>query len=184
MFVKSNMDVLVKYNKGNDFIEIKPMTVTYIRDGLVTPKELMDCYGQRIVILSNDQVERVIEEQVIDNEIEKFEKKEEVAGSKIKDPEGAEGEEANTGDADVDDFLNGKTDVVPEGTEEITEEEALKLKAQADAEAKAKEEAEKLEALKAKEAAEKAKAKEEAKAKSAAKSAKTPAKKASKKNNK
>ena len=180
MFVKSNMDVLVKYNKGNDFIEIKPMTVTYIKDGLVTPKELTDCYGQRVIILSNDQVEEVIEEQIVDNEIERLGNKEEEAN----DPS-AEGDEANTGDEAVDDFLNGKTDVVPEGTEEITEEEALKLKAQADAEARAKEEAEKLEALKAKEAAEKAKAKEETKVKSAAKSTKAPAKnKGNKKNNK
>lgn len=168
------MEVAVKYNKGNDFIEIKPMTVTYIKDGLVTPKELTDCYGQRIIILSNNQVEDVIEEQVVDNEIEKLENKEEVDNTPA---------EANTGDEEVDDFLNGKTDVVPEGTEEITEEEALKLKAQADAEAKAKEEAEKLEALKAKEAAERA-AKEEAK-KAASKQAKAPAKnKGAKKNNK
>ena len=173
MFVKSNMEVAVKYNKGNNFIEIKPMTVTYIKDGLVTPKELTDCYGQRIIILSNDQVEDVIEEQVTDNEIERLGNKEEVDDTPV---------EANTGDEEVDDFLNGKTDVVPEGTEEITEE-ALKLKAQADAEAKAKEEAEKLEALKAKEAAERA-AKEEAK-KAASKQAKAPAKnKGAKKNNK
>ena len=168
------MEVAVKYNKGNNFIEIKPMTVTYIKDGLVTPKELTDCYGQRIIILSNDQVEDVIEEQVVDNEIETLGNKEEVDNTPA---------EANTGDEEVDDFLNGKTDVVPEGTEEITEEEALKLKAQADAEAKAKEEAEKLEALKAKEAAERA-AKEEAK-KAASKQAKAPAKnKGAKKNNK
>ena len=181
MFVKSNMEVAVKYNKGNNFIEIKPMTVTYIKDGLVTPKELIDCYGQRIIILSNDQVEGVIEEQVIDNEIERL-GNEEVDNTPV---------EANTGDEEVDDFLNGKTDVVPEGTEEITEEEALKLKAQADAEAKAKEETEKLDALKAKEAAERAakegakKADKEEAKKAASKQAKAPAKnKGAKKNNK
>ena len=185
MFVKSNMEVAVKYNKGNNFIEIKPMTVTYIKDGLVTPKELTDCYGQRIIILSNDQAEDVIEEQVTDNEIERL-GDEEADNTPV---------EANTGDEEVDNFLNGKTDVVPEGTEEITEEEALKLKAQADAEAKAKEETEKLEALKAKEAAERADKEEAKKAdkevdkedakKAASKQTKAPAKnKGAKKNNK
>ena len=42
---------------------------------------------------------------------------------------------ANTGDEAVDAFLNGETDDVPEGTEEITEEEAKDLEAQANAEA-------------------------------------------------
>ena len=149
MFVRSKMSIPVKYNKGNDFIELKPNTVTYVSDALITAQELKNCYGERIEIMSNDQVEAHVEEQIIDNEI-------------------AEGDEANTGDEEVDDFLNGKTDIVPEGTVEITEEEALKLKAQA--------EAEKLEALKAKELAEKAKAKE------AKKPAAKPAKKGTKKN--
>lgn len=153
MFVRSKMSIPVKYNKGNDFIELKPNTVTYVSDALITAQELKNCYGERIEIMSNDQVETNIENQIIENEI-------------------AKGDEANTGDEEVDDFLNGKADVVPKGTVEITEEEALKLKAQAEAEARAKEEAEKLEALKAKELAEKAKAKE----------AKKPAKKGTKKN--
>lgn len=42
-------------------------------------------------------------------------------------------EAANTGDKDVDAFLNGETDKVPEGTEEITEEEAEKLQENAEA---------------------------------------------------
>ena len=157
MFVRSKMSIPVKYNKGNDFIELKPNTVTYVSDALITAQELKNCYGERIEIMSNDQIEACVEEQIVENEI-------------------AKGDEANTGDEKVDNFLNGKTDVVPEGTVEITEEEALKLKAQAEAEAKAKEEAEKLEALKAKELAEKAKAKE------AKKSTKAPAKKSTKKN--
>ena len=36
-------------------------------------------------------------------------------------------EKANTGDKEVDSFLNGETDELPEGTEIITEEEANKL---------------------------------------------------------
>lgn len=47
---------------------------------------------------------------------------------------------ANTGDEAVDAFLNGETDEVPEGTEEITEEEAKDLEAQANAEAEEGEE--------------------------------------------
>ena len=40
----------------------------------------------------------------------------------------AEAEEtANTGDKEVDAFLNGETDKMPEGAEEITEEEAKEL---------------------------------------------------------
>ena len=47
---------------------------------------------------------------------------------------------AKTGDEAVDAFLNGETDEVPEGTEEITEEEAKDLEAQANAEAEEGEE--------------------------------------------
>lgn len=38
-------------------------------------------------------------------------------------------EQANTGDKEVDDFLNGETDNLPEGTEEIEEKDALVLEA-------------------------------------------------------
>ena len=48
----------------------------------------------------------------------------------------AEAEEtANTGDKEVDAFLNGETDKMPEGAEEITEEEAKALEEKANAEA-------------------------------------------------
>lgn len=54
--------------------------------------------------------------------------------------------EANTGNEEVDNFLNGKSDKLPDGTTEITEEEALRLQKEADekaaAEQKAKEELE------------------------------------------
>ena len=49
-------------------------------------------------------------------------------------------EKANTGDKEVDEFLNGETDKLPEGAEEITEEEAKDLEAQANAEAEEGEE--------------------------------------------
>ena len=130
MFVKSSMDRDVKYSKSTGAILIKANTVTLIDDNLVTAKELKDCYGSRITIMSQENVEQYM------------------------------GDLANTGNADVDAFLNGETDELPEGTKEIDNEEALRLqKAEEErlaAEAKAKEEAEKLEALKAAEAAKKA----------------------------
>ena len=156
MFIRSNMSISVTYNKSTGSIVLKPKTVTYVADEIVTAEELKGCYGDRIEILTDEEAKAIMEEQVPPVEDSKTDI----------NPEGKEeneGEEANTGDEAVDDFLNGKTDVVPEGTTEITEEEALKLKEQADAEAKVKEEAEKLEALKAKEAAEKAAKKAEEK---------------------
>ena len=47
---------------------------------------------------------------------------------------------ANTGDEAVDAFLNGEIDEVPEGTEEITKEEAEALEEKANAEAEEGEE--------------------------------------------
>lgn len=47
---------------------------------------------------------------------------------------------ANTGDKEVDAFLNGETDKMPEGAEEITEEEAKALEEKANAEAEEGEE--------------------------------------------
>ena len=174
MFVRSSMSVPVRYSKSKGSIILKPNTVTFVDDTLVTAKELKDCYGDRIAILSQDLVEQIIQEEApkaneeskqdsdTDNTpVNDGEGKEEDAEGEGASEDDGEGEESNTGDKDVDDFLNGKTDVVPDGTTEITEEEALKLQKEAEekaaAEAKAKEEAEKLAQLKAKEAEEKAK---------------------------
>lgn len=49
----------------------------------------------------------------------------------VENAEATETETANTGDEQVDAFLNGETDEVPEGTEIITEEEAEKLEEEA-----------------------------------------------------
>lgn len=153
MFVRSSMEIPVTYSKSIGSVTLKPKSVTYVDETIVTAKELKDCYGDRIAILADEVAEPEVKEIVEDSKVDI-------------NPEGKEeneGEEANTGDEAVDDFLNGKTDVVPDGTTEITEEEALKAKEAADAEAKAKEEAEKLEALKAKEEADKAAKKAEEK---------------------
>ena len=54
------------------------------------------------------------------------EAKEEVIET-VETVETVEAEQANTGDEQVDAFLNGETDELPEGTEIITEEEAEEL---------------------------------------------------------
>jgi hypothetical protein len=101
MFVKSSMGRDVKYSKSTGAILIKANTVTLIDDNLVTVKELKDCYGDRITIMSQEAVDQLV------------------------------GELANTGNPEVDAFLNGETEQVPEGTEEIDEAEALRLEAEA-----------------------------------------------------
>ena len=168
MFVKSSMSVPVRYNKSTGFIELKPKTVTYVDENIISANELLACYGSRISILPAELVEEIIKEEAekvnkesaedleIDTTLD--EGKEEDEGNEGTDEanegeegtdevnegdEANDGDEANTGDKDVDDFLNGKTDVVPDGTTEITEEEALKLKEEADKKAKEAEKANK-----------------------------------------
>ena len=60
------------------------------------------------------------------NAIKDKEAKEEVVET-VETVETVEAEQANTGDEQVDAFLNGETDELPEGTEIITEEEAEEL---------------------------------------------------------
>lgn len=168
MFVKSSMSVPVRYNKSTGSIELKPKTVTYVDENIISANELLACYGSRISILPAELVEEIIKEEAdkkakeesaedleIDTTLDEGKEEDEANEGTDKANEGEEGtdegdranegeegtDEANTGDKDVDDFLNGKTNVVPDGTTEITEEEALKLKEEADK--KAKEEAEK-----------------------------------------
>ena len=169
MFVKSNMAKEVKYNKSKGSIVLKPNTVTYVDDNLVSAKELKDCYGDRISIMSRSLVERIIVETApksIDSVIDEIKVNDEVVEPKLDpvntkisdgtededdsengdddsengDDEGAvtggaasvEDSTSNTGDEEIDAFLNGETDKVPEGTTEISEKEALKLKEEAD----------------------------------------------------
>ena len=73
MFVRSNMDIPVRYSKSSGSVILKPNTVTYVDEAIVTAKELKDCYGDRIAILSNEIVEQIIEEEVVDTEIERLE---------------------------------------------------------------------------------------------------------------
>ena len=62
MFVRSNMDIPVRYSKSSGSVILKPNTVTFVEETIVTAKELKDCYGDRITILSDDVVEQIIEE--------------------------------------------------------------------------------------------------------------------------
>ena len=170
MFIKSNMSREVRYNKSSGSIVLKPNTVTYVDENLVTAKELKDCYGDRINIMSRETVEKFIVETApknVDDIIEGVKTDAETTEPKLDsvdikfsdgteevdstddksdkseadEIEGATDEAtsnedltSNTGDEAIDDFLNGKTDKVPEGTQEITEEEALKLKEKAEEE--------------------------------------------------
>ena len=140
MFVRSNMDIPVRYNKSTGSVTLKPNTVTYVADTLVTAKELLSCYGDRITIISNETVEEIIKEEApveveeAHTEAEKEEEKEETEKEEV-------AEKSETGNEEVDAFLNGETDKLPEGTTEITEEEALKLQKEAEAEKEEEKEA-------------------------------------------
>ena len=161
MFVKSSMDRDVKYSKSTGAILIKANTVTFVDDNLVTAKELKDCYGNRITIMSQENIDQYV------------------------------GELANTGVPAVDDFLNGETENLPEGTKEISEAEALKLQKEAEEQAaeaarkaeeerlakEAEEKAQEEARIKAEKEAEEARLKAEAEAKAAEEAAKAEAEK-------
>ena len=133
MFVKSKMNIPAKYNKGSDCIVLKPNTITFVDDTKVTAKELLDCYGQRIDIISDGVIEAeglhqqvVVEEPKAEAKLE--ERKEDLTLdslnsilAEIEDGEKVENKE------EIEFFLNGETDELPEGTEEITNEEAEEL---------------------------------------------------------
>ena len=134
MFVKSNMSREVTYHKSRGSIVLKPGTVTFVDDNLVTAKELKDCYGDRINIMSREtvekyivetapQVEEIKEPEVISEPQEEVEVTGGAAPAEVKEEDLI----SNTGNEEIDAFLNGETDEVPEGTVEISEEEALKL---------------------------------------------------------
>ena len=153
MFVKNKERIDFKYRKGTYLATLKAMTVSYVDETKVTAKDLLDCYGQRIDIISRDlaaelaplvtrdekkavkkaeakkaatkkaepkKVETVKKDDLNDSFIEKIlgEIEDEDKNNEVKLPEGNE---------DVEDFLNGKTNDLPEGTQIISEEEALKL---------------------------------------------------------
>ena len=133
----------VKYYKSTGVIVLKPGTVTYVDDNLVTAKELKDCYGDRINIMSRETVEKIIKETAPAPVVE--EKKPAPVAVKVEAPKKVEvkkpeavrvapapvPDEIKTGDKELDAFLNGETDKVPEGTKapEVKEPEVKKEEA-------------------------------------------------------
>ena len=146
MFVKNKATVDFKYRKGDYVAVLKAGTVSQVDETKVSAKELTDCYGQRISVISldnipepaapkfvapkapaaTDKVETVKREELNDQFIDKIlgEIKEEAGNTEEKDPleKAVEGVEA---------FLKGETDKLPEGAQLISDEEALKLAEQA-----------------------------------------------------
>lgn len=96
-------------NNGFDIIDYKEGQVIEEKD---ISKKLLDAWTERGVISPEEEQEG--EEEDVDN-----------SGEDVNN------NTSNTGNEEVDNFLNGKTDKVPEGTEEVTEEEALILEAKA-----------------------------------------------------
>jgi len=72
MFVRSKMNDPVKYRKGGHTVIIKPMTVTLVDSLKITAKDLKDCYGERIEILTEDNT-LVKEDEVVKTEENKVE---------------------------------------------------------------------------------------------------------------
>ena len=168
MFVKNKERIDFKYRKGTYLAVLKAMTVSYVDETKVTAKDLLDCYGQRIDIISRDlaaelaplvtrdekkavkkaetkkaepkKVETVKKDDLNDSFIEKIlgEIEDENKGNEVKDLglDELDGIKLPEGNEDVEDFLNGKTDDLPEGTQIISEAEALKLQAEAEAKTK------------------------------------------------
>lgn len=125
-------------NNGIDIIDYKEGQVIDEND---ISKKLLDAWTERGVISPEEEQED--NEEDVDNSDGNVDNSQDGEGENA-DEQGEEGQEdvdnsgedvnnntSNTGNEEVDNFLNGKTDKVPEGTEEVTEEEALILEAKA-----------------------------------------------------
>ena len=157
MFVKSFMKEEVTYRKSAGDTVLKPMTVTFVDEKIVSAEELKGCYGDRIAIIPADKEEEIVKETAgITDEAEK-----EVTTEEVKDlintvkemvaeeqptveiegktltPDETVAElddllkdfenDENDNIPEVKDFLEGETNKLPEGTEIISDEEAKKL---------------------------------------------------------
>lgn len=125
-------------NNGFDIIDYKEGQVIEEKD---ISKKLLDAWTERGVISPEEEQED--NEEDVDNSDGDVDNSQDGEGENA-DEQGEEGQgdvdnsgedvnnnTSNTGNEEVDNFLNGKTDKVPEGTEEVTEEEALILEAKA-----------------------------------------------------
>ncbi len=70
MFVRNRKNIDFKYNKSGKVIVLKANTVTLVDDSLVTAKELINCYGQRIEIIGQGVTEAP-KEEVVNKEVQK-----------------------------------------------------------------------------------------------------------------
>ena len=120
MFVKSNMSVEVVYNTNGHAIVLKPKAITYIADDLVTPQELISCYGSRIAIMSPKLVEQIIKEEATKCLVEPTKEPEAAEPTKVpevKEPEGT----ISTEDTTTVTVGEATTTTVDETTTTVTE---------------------------------------------------------------
>ena len=118
-------DVVLKAHSVMDVEDKKAVEILLKQEGVV---EYADIQEQKALIDENEQLKKELE-------LAKAKEEATALGIKFNPNIGLEKllariEEAttsNTGDEQVDAFLNGETDKTPEGTEEITEEKAEEL---------------------------------------------------------
>ena len=79
MFVKNRESRDFHYRKNGKLTVLKAGTVSYVDENLVTSKELIACYGQRIEVISRDLVAEVAPQAIA-------EEKEASLKSSIKEP--------------------------------------------------------------------------------------------------
>lgn len=120
MFVRSKMNIPVTYRKGGHAVIIKPMTVTLVDSLKITAKDLKDCYGERIEILTEDST-LVKEDEVVKTEENKVE--EEVKDEVVKTEE-------NKVEAEVkaEEKVENKTEEVEGNKTEAKTEEKVEVK--------------------------------------------------------
>lgn len=94
MFIKSSADVVLKYYKGANCIEIKPNTVTFVDNGLITEKELKDCYGTRVHILPEEDANSALGEALAEEVAVEDAPVEEVKEEKVEEAKEEKVEEA------------------------------------------------------------------------------------------
>lgn len=134
MFVRNKSKIDFVYRTSSECIVLKAGTVTLVNEAVVSAQDLINCYGQRIEVISQDNgvVGEVKAVKVVNKKDEKTidDILAQVNTELAKEEANIEDEKINTGNEEVDAFLNGETDILPEGTEEISEEEAEKLSAE------------------------------------------------------
>ena len=143
MFVRNRKNIDFNYNKSGKVIVLKANTVTLVDDSLVTAKELINCYGQRIEIIGqgveeapkevvNKEVQKPApqpaSDKVLEDILEQVQKElDKAAQDKAPVTDEDKINEVINENTEVKAFLEGETNELPEGTEEIDEDEVNKL---------------------------------------------------------